>query len=199
MNHTVVGTDLRNIIIWKSSIWFFLWFSGWSLAVRVFPLFTYPCRRFILTWDTRSQWSTAIQPLLLPGREVDPNSFDFARHPRLVNSVMIITAILFLLAEQICAAISSAHYNAAFSAYESVDKLITETLALVKGGNSLPIVQLLQIRNYVATITSERAAFLVSYRALWIFGAFFVGLEGIVFGVGATIYFRTLSKSIEVR
>ena len=134
----------------------------------------------MLMTSSRAQWSTAIQPLLLPGREIDPKSFDFARHPRLVNSVMIITAILFLLAEQICAGISSVHYNNAFSAYQSVDKLLTETIAMVKGGNQLPIVELIAIRGYVGTITTERERFLASYRALWIFGAFFVGLEGIV-------------------
>lgn len=145
LSHTIPGSDLRNIIIWKSSIWIFLWASGWSLAVcvlfpllfrsylscSVLPLFSSSSLR-VARIDTdgsnRSQWSTAIQPLLLPGREVDPNSFDFSRHPRKINAIMIAVPVAFLLSEQICAGISAVHYNAAFSAYRAVDPILTSTI-----------------------------------------------------------------------
>lgn len=45
------------------------------------------------------------------------------------------------------------------------------------------------------TIEKERNAFLISYRVLWIFGAFFVGVEGIV-GLSSLVSFDILTSPV---
>lgn len=44
IDQTLLGSDLHNVIMWKSAIWFPLWFSAFSLAVRLPPCLS---RRFV--------------------------------------------------------------------------------------------------------------------------------------------------------